>query len=221
MLRCPSTAAGGSIACRPSCPTHHDCPCKLCALPTHFLSPYACLAAVQTLGGVFCLVLGLVSYTLGGTIAVLVVFSIFCQVSGGRPSFRATRRRLPLALPSCVHRLSSTWKPLLLSCPLVSSCRCRAACLSVWCLSCPSVRLVWCPVSPVPAVTRAVPSPRPSSSLTRRTARRRCVTDAMLVARPGAGAVNQGPHAGARLGVGAAWYACGLSSLDTPPTHPS
>jgi len=37
----------------------------------------------QTLGGVFCTVMGLVSYSLGWTIAVMVIFSIFCQMSCG------------------------------------------------------------------------------------------------------------------------------------------
>jgi NNP family nitrate/nitrite transporter-like MFS transporter len=37
----------------------------------------------QTLGGVFCLVMGLMSNSLAATMAVLVVFSIFCQQSCG------------------------------------------------------------------------------------------------------------------------------------------
>lgn len=37
------------------------------------------LFIIQLLAGAFCLVLGKVDYTLGGTIAVMIIFSIFCQ----------------------------------------------------------------------------------------------------------------------------------------------
>lgn len=38
---------------------------------------------VQTLGGLFCLLLGITSHSLGATMAILVIFSIFCQQSCG------------------------------------------------------------------------------------------------------------------------------------------
>lgn len=38
---------------------------------------------IQTLGGLFCLLMGLTSKSLGATMAILVVFSIFCQQSCG------------------------------------------------------------------------------------------------------------------------------------------
>ena len=38
---------------------------------------------IQTLGGIFCLVMGLMSHSLAATMAVLVVFSLFCQQSCG------------------------------------------------------------------------------------------------------------------------------------------
>ncbi len=38
---------------------------------------------VQTLGGIFCIVMGLVDYSLGATIAVMIVFSIFAQQACG------------------------------------------------------------------------------------------------------------------------------------------
>jgi len=38
---------------------------------------------IQTLGGLFCLLMGLTSKSLGATMAILVIFSIFCQQSCG------------------------------------------------------------------------------------------------------------------------------------------
>lgn len=38
---------------------------------------------IQTLAGIFCLVMGLVSHSLVATMIVLIVFSIFCQQSCG------------------------------------------------------------------------------------------------------------------------------------------
>lgn len=38
---------------------------------------------VQTLSGVFCVLLGLTSHSLGATMAILIIFSIFCQQSCG------------------------------------------------------------------------------------------------------------------------------------------
>jgi NNP family nitrate/nitrite transporter-like MFS transporter len=38
---------------------------------------------IQSLGGLFCLLLGLTSHSLGATMAILVIFSIFCQQSCG------------------------------------------------------------------------------------------------------------------------------------------
>lgn len=42
-----------------------------------------CRWSIQTLGGVFCLLMGLTSKSLGATMAILVIFSIFCQQSCG------------------------------------------------------------------------------------------------------------------------------------------
>lgn len=41
------------------------------------------LFIIQSLGGLFCLLLGLTSNSLGATMAILVIFSIFCQQSCG------------------------------------------------------------------------------------------------------------------------------------------
>lgn len=41
------------------------------------------LWTIQTLGGLFCLLMGLTSNSLGATMAILVIFSIFCQQSCG------------------------------------------------------------------------------------------------------------------------------------------
>lgn len=38
---------------------------------------------IQTLGGVFCLVMGLVSHSLPATMGILIIFSLFCQQSCG------------------------------------------------------------------------------------------------------------------------------------------
>jgi NNP family nitrate/nitrite transporter-like MFS transporter len=38
---------------------------------------------IQSLGGLFCLLLGLTSNSLGATMAILVIFSVFCQQSCG------------------------------------------------------------------------------------------------------------------------------------------
>lgn len=42
-----------------------------------------CRWTIQTLGGLFCLLMGLTSNSLGATMAILVIFSIFCQQSCG------------------------------------------------------------------------------------------------------------------------------------------
>lgn len=42
-----------------------------------------CRWTIQTLGGVFCLLMGLTSKSLGATMAILVIFSVFCQQSCG------------------------------------------------------------------------------------------------------------------------------------------
>ena len=41
---------------------------------------------IQTLGGVFCLLMYYVDYELGATIGIMVMFSIFCQQVGGTSS---------------------------------------------------------------------------------------------------------------------------------------
>jgi NNP family nitrate/nitrite transporter-like MFS transporter len=38
-----------------------------------------CLWLIQMLGGAFCLIMGKVDYSEGATIAVMIIFSIFCQ----------------------------------------------------------------------------------------------------------------------------------------------
>ncbi|KAL6746826.1 major facilitator superfamily domain-containing protein [Haematococcus lacustris] len=38
---------------------------------------------IQTLGGVFCLIMGYMDYSLGATVATMVIFSIFCQQACG------------------------------------------------------------------------------------------------------------------------------------------
>ncbi|KAG1663217.1 hypothetical protein FOA52_011310 [Chlamydomonas sp. UWO 241] len=54
----------------------------LIAVPFGMRGRIWCLFTLQFLGGVFCLVLGLV-HTLGATIAVMIIFSIFCQQACG------------------------------------------------------------------------------------------------------------------------------------------
>ncbi|GFH26803.1 nitrate/nitrite transporter [Haematococcus lacustris] len=41
------------------------------------------LWSIQTLGGVFCLIMGYMDYSLGATVATMVIFSIFCQQACG------------------------------------------------------------------------------------------------------------------------------------------
>ena len=40
------------------------------------------LYTIQTLGGLFCLIMSYVDYNLGATVGIMVVFSIFCQQVG-------------------------------------------------------------------------------------------------------------------------------------------
>ena len=47
------------------------------------------LWTLQTLGGVFCLVMGYVDYTQTGTIIVMIIFSIFCQQVRGKQGKQA------------------------------------------------------------------------------------------------------------------------------------
>lgn len=48
------------------------------------------LWVMQTLSGVFCIVMAYVDYSLGATIAVMIIFSIFCQQVCGRASQKQT-----------------------------------------------------------------------------------------------------------------------------------
>jgi NNP family nitrate/nitrite transporter-like MFS transporter len=55
----------------------------LAAIPWGMRGRMWCLWIIQTLSGVFCIVMYSVDYSLGATIAVMLVFSIFCQQACG------------------------------------------------------------------------------------------------------------------------------------------